>query len=988
MIALSLTVVRGTAQREQAIRVNKYTQSSGLSSFGIRKIICDHFGFLWIGTQDGLNRFDGSHFAVFNKGLAKNGLLGFDVRDLIEMPARDELIAMTGTGGINVINTVTGTVTRSFSTNYSDENVWNRCMVLAGGEFWLGTNNGIYLYNANTGAMERSIELPFQKRKSDDLFSVTKILEDRFNRIWCFVDDYGVVVYRAADKKVVAKFDLSELALPAETSFSDAVLVGDTTMLIGSFKGMRRLELREQGGIAVDRSGMNPALYGGEIYCIGVAGNSVYVGMNSGLSRWDRHLATGVRFMEEEDPLAENWLMSVGVLYLKGDVCWLGCKNGLGYSRMDLPALGAYFYDRNSNQKLDDVFSLLSIGSSGLLVGLEHGLKLVDTKTSAFMPIDSIKTFYGLQRVPDGNVLASTEKETLVLHNGRLNPISQFYEEFSGLDHVTYNSAIYYGDSLEVLGTESPNGLVLWNYRGRHVRNISTGTEPNNISSNTVNSLFRDSLSRLWVLSDNIISIYDDHFRRLSELVYKDRAGKPVPYYFCMCETKDDYWICTYGEGILKVNKKSLQLERTFSVKDGLSNNGVYKIFNYRNQYLVITSNNGVSMYELASGKFYNVYREDGLHGNNFEENVGVFCDSVIYAGGLHGVSRIWPSRFASDTVAPALFFSSIKVERRSGVIDTSNLRMQDFSIPSDRLQTTVGFSALSYMNPSRVEFAYKIQELKGDWIQLGNQHFVNLIGLEPGKYTLVVKAKNADGVWSEPRSLILDFLPAWYQTLWFELLVGAVIAAILYLFYRYRIGQVRKQQRIRREIANDLHDDLGSTLTTVKILAQIAKRSPGDIKNLDQIEDSVSLASTGLRDMIWVLDDARDSLKDFMERIKAFLMPITIAKSIQLELGIVGESTDRLLSKAEKRNLLMIVKETVNNCIKYSDCQTIRIQAKLVDKKICLSIYDDGKGFDCGEPTEGNGLKNIGYRARQIHYSVKVVSRVGEGTVIEVSQG
>lgn len=958
-----------------------------MSSFNIRKIIRDRFGFLWVGTQDGLNRFDGSHFAVFNKGLAVNSLLGFDVRDLIELPDKDELIALTGTGGINVINTVTNSVTRSIAATYKDENVWNTGVVLAGNDLWLGTGNGVYIYDYASGKQLMSPTIPFYKRKVDDLFGVSRILQDEYHHVWCFVDDYGIAVFNTSDRKLLRKIDLSELGLSSQTQFNDVLALDDTTLLIGTDKGMRRVVFDQQGVVKDKSQGISPVLYSGEIYSVGMSGGSIYVGMNSGLYAWDNYLTSYIRYREEQDLLDENWLMSVKVLYLKDNIVWLGCKNGLAYSKMEAPVITSFFFDQATRQKLDDVFALLPLNNSELLVGLEHGLKIVNTATGVFRTIDTINTFYGLQRGPDNNILASTEKETLILHNDRLKPISKYYKEFSGIDHIQYNSLIDYGDSLAALGTESPNGLVIWNYRKHLVRIVSTGTEPQNISSNTVNSLYRDSISRLWVLSDNIISVYNDRFRRLTELKYQDKSGGSIPYYFCMCETKENYWICAYGAGILKVNKKDLHLEKIYAIKDGLCNNGVYKIFNYREQYLVVTSNNGMSMYDLKTERFYSFYKEDGLHGNNFEENVGAIYDSIVYAGGLHGVSRIRPAGFVVNTRPPVLFFSSIKVDRQSGTIDTSNLLMQEFAVPSDHLQTTIGFSALSYTNPSRVIFAYKVRELKGDWIQLGNQHFVNLIGLEPGTYTLFVKAMNEDGVWCEPVKLTLRFLPKWYQTIWFELLVFGLVASVFYLFYRYRIGQVRKQQQIRREIANDLHDDLGSTLTTVKLLAQIAKRSPEKEEHLDQIEGSLVIASTGLRDLIWVLDDARDSLKDFIERIKSFVLPITTAKGILLDLGINGDPDERMLSKAEKRNLLMIVKESVNNSIKYAECHTIRIQARSVDKKLSLTIGDDGKGFDSNGISEGNGLRNISYRAQQIHYSVKIVSHFGKGTVIELSQ-
>ncbi len=211
------------------------------------------------------------------------------------------------------------------------------------------------------------------------------------------------------------------------------------------------------------------------------------------------------------------------------------------------------------------------------------------------------------------------------------------------------------------------------------------------------------------------------------------------------------------------------------------------------------------------------------------------------------------------------------------------------------------------------------------------------------------------------------------------------LLAGLFYALYRYRIAQYRKQQQIRREIANDLHDDLGSTLTTVKMLTQVARRSAEKRNHFDQIEHSITTASSGLRDMIWVLDDAKDSLRDFIDRLGTILLPVATAKNIHLDFKIEPELDDWRLTKAEKRNLLMVIKEAVNNSVKYSDRCNIRMHACLESKKVSLSINDDGKGFDPAAVSDGNGLKNIRYRARQIHYSVRIASKPGVGTEIHL---
>jgi signal transduction histidine kinase len=304
--------------------------------------------------------------------------------------------------------------------------------------------------------------------------------------------------------------------------------------------------------------------------------------------------------------------------------------------------------------------------------------------------------------------------------------------------------------------------------------------------------------------------------------------------------------------------------------------------------------------------------------------------------------------------------------------------------VPSDFQQTTISFSGINYSNPSRTSYAYRIKELDNNWVSLGTQNFVNLIGLSPNTYTLEVKAANEDGVWCEPKTLTLIFLPKWYQTAWFKAAIILFVVGIFYGFYRLRMSQIKKQQQIRHEIASDLHDDLGATLNSVKIFTNLAEASPNKAEYFHQIKESINTAYSGLRDMIWVLDDTGDAVEDLLKRIRQFAQPFANANNIHVHYS--ADSADILeLNKTEKRNLLLIAKEAINNCIKYANCKNINVAFTKEDRKIKLVMKDDGCGFDEKEITHGYGLKNIRERAKQINYAASIHSEKGQGTTIVV---
>ena len=199
----------------------------------------------------------------------------------------------------------------------------------------------------------------------------------------------------------------------------------------------------------------------------------------------------------------------------------------------------------------------------------------------------------------------------------------------------------------------------------------------------------------------------------------------------------------------------------------------------------------------------------------------------------------IYPQNLISNPEPPQLYLDNIKIETKQTSFDSSNLYFSHYMVPNDFLQATVSFSGINYSNPSRTSYAYRIKEEGEKWIDLGTQNFVPLIGFSPGTYTLEVKAANEDNVWCEPKTLMLTFLPKWYQTWWFDLLVGLAVASLLYGFYRYRLMQIRKQHQIRKEIAEDLHDDIGATLNSVKIFTHLAETSKGNKKYFANIKEA-----------------------------------------------------------------------------------------------------------------------------------------------------
>ena len=333
------------------------------------------------------------------------------------------------------------------------------------------------------------------------------------------------------------------------------------------------------------------------------------------------------------------------------------------------------------------------------------------------------------------------------------------------------------------------------------------------------------------------------------------------------------------------------------------------------------------------------------------------------------------------------MYISNIIIETQAGQQEISDLEMKSVILPRNLLQATVYFSALNYSNPKRTTYNYRIKGQHNEWVKLGTQNFVNLIGLKPDDYILQVKAFNEDGLASEIKEIQLVFLPKWYQTTWFKILLIVLVVGIAYALYKIRINQLKKEKEIRTHLASDLHDDLGSTLNSVKVYANMAMLEKENNKYLEKIKESTQEAISGVRDIIWILDDKKDSMEHLVTRISLFAVSLCDAGGISFHSQLSESLRNYKLGKEEKRNLYMIIKEAVNNSIKYAKGTLIHLAIDNKENKLTIKIVDDGIGFEKDKITEGNGLTNIMNRSIQIGYKATIISQPGQGSTIQLEK-
>lgn len=996
LMALFFLSAHVKAQRAFPVTaVKKITVPDGLSGANVTKIIQDKYGFFWFATQDGLSKFDGKKITVYKKSNSgKHQILGNDIKGIAEDRENDKIWLISAYGGINAIDLKTGTVSNAVTFQVSDTGVKNlglRKLVLNNGILWMGSYNEFILYDIRKNVLKKAEVpvIPGIKRPAN--LCIDYIHIDKYENAWIFIRDYGIAVYSCRTLKQTGSVQIRKFEPNApgkEFLFSCVDETADDHLLVGSTAGVFDISFNASGnGEVKQNSPVSKIKTNDEIFssCLDEKNTYWYSTIN-GLYTFNLANGEQGKIADAADSVKNAWFKKCyAINTTKYNQLIVGSYSGVGMYNLDEPPFEPFYQTGFQNKNFLRVFCPFARNDSEVYCACENGIYQVNIKEKTSRTIQLGKSYSTVYEMPDNKIVFSGSSGTIVLNNDLVTELEKNYKELAPLAKEYIKSIAKLNDSVIIFGLDS-KGLYKWNFAKRTLEGIKMEGGKHDYQSTIVNKVICARSGGVIVLSDDyILATAPDGTDKRYYQLKNPRSGERIGILLDICETDEHYWIAAYGTGVIQLSK-NFEIQKIFTEADGLSNTGVYKLMSGNANTIVVTSNNGISIINGKTNAVKKYFEDDGLHSSFFEEGSMSKFGNNFYAGGEKGFSVIAPEKLLQNARPPVVYINQVSYSTAMNTLnDSFNLTLNRISLPNNVLQTKIFFSGINHKRPGKIEFRYRIAEINSDWIDNGDQDFVTLIGLSPGTYHLQVKAANEDGVWSEPKELILEFLPKWYQTWWFKMLVFLATAGIIYAFYRYRIAQIKKQHEIRKNIATDLHDDLGSTLNSVKVFTNLAISGVKQEESLQQIKDNLNEATMGLRDMIWVLDDSLDTVDELVTRLKQFAIPVASASNIQADIKAATEVNGQKLTKEEKRNLFLVCKEAINNSIKYSGATQINVEIKPAGKKIQISITDNGKGFNVEEVKKGYGLKNMQYRAGQVKYKTSLLSSPGNGTQVEI---
>lgn len=459
-------------------------------------------------------------------------------------------------------------------------------------------------------------------------------------------------------------------------------------------------------------------------------------------------------------------------------------------------------------------------------------------------------------------------------------------------------------------------------------------------------------------------------------------------------------WVGTEGGGLNKLTISSGEFTH-YTTHTGLPNDVVNGIMADSQKTLWLSTNNGLCHFDPQTEEIWSYNQKDGLAGNEY--NRYEYCHSAngeLYFGGVHGWTHFNPDHFYAEERESTLLIDALRLMNRpiefnsNSTILTSPLEITDELIfDHTEKMITFCFTLLDLTSPGKNKFSYKLDGFSEKWIDAGDLAEATFTGLGPGEYCLHVIGRNSRGVWNQdPTSLRFTVLTPWWATWWFRLLVISLVLALLYAFYRYRLEQLLRMERMRNRIAQDLHDEIGSAISSISLFGSVLKNTIGkNPEKADQIIERITTYSSRIgermNDMVWTIKPDNDSFEHVVNRMRAFAVDLAESKGIGLKFEVDSTIETLMLSMDIRKHVYLIFKESVNNAIKYAQCTELSVRVKLEGNQFVLHIKDNGIGFDLGEVEAarpsfgGNGLKGMRRRAQSLNGKLHIETWPNKGT-------
>jgi signal transduction histidine kinase/ligand-binding sensor domain-containing protein len=994
------------------IRFQRLSAGTGLSQTRVAWLVQDKVGFMWFGTQYGLNRYDGYKSKVFKHEPGRPDSLSC-------VYVRSLFVGRAGTLWVGCDRFLDrfDAATETFKhyriyPEIPDElpTPIERIGEDHEGILWLATAKGLYGFDPTSGRSTRYSHNP------DDPSSIAAnrinvAAEDREGRLWVASADgldqldsrTGKVLRRAPFHAEVSQFHEDENGIFWMTR-------GDPSCTLASWN----LQTDRVKCHSLDYSLKGIRLKAFISEMVESRNGTMWLGSTAGLLKFDRTNNKVIRY--HNNPIDRESLEADNLIFLYQDhegniwTCFQAAEPNF-FSEQP-PAFQNFTYQRGSlvNPLVTSIYEdrkgILWIGSMGGLNRIDRrkGTNLVPAGSGVSNEILSILedregvlfcgTFHqGLQEIKWNTGEVSRYPRRLPLHFS--NPIMQLIYDRAG----TLWAAMYGG-----VGRLDPA-------TGRFV--VYT---PENQNTIQYTKITEDREGFLWLGAQSGLQRFDPRTGQFT--IYQHKPDDPESLsdnrvnavHF---DRQGTLWAGTQ-DGLSKFDRQTGTFKNYYE-KDGLAGDVVSCMQEDRNGVLWMGTNKGLSGFDPHAQRFRNFSAADGLPGQDLT-GWGTCSQSrsgEMFFGGFSGATTFYPDKLVNSSFVPRIVLTDFRLSGNpvrigaGSVLKQSITRTDSITLSHQQNIFSIEFSALSFFNAETNRYRYKLDGLDQGWHEVGSDERIAVYTTLPAAtYTFEVQGATGRGPWSQPGAMLrIEILPAWYQTLWFRSICVTAFLLLLWAIYLLRLNQLRQQfsaaleARVgeRTRIARELHDTLLQSFQGLLLVFQTVSNvlpAPDEAKR--RMEHALAQASDAItegRDAVHELRSGGSNTVDLGEAINKFGKDLLgdATTETQPEFSVQVEGAPRPLDPLIRDEVYRIGVESLRNAVHHANARRIEVEIRYSEDGLRLRIRDDGKGIDPvvlgQEHIAGHwGLRGMRERAKLIGGTFEIWSQLGTGTEAELA--
>ena len=952
-----------------------WTTANGLPQNTVTGVVQTPDGYLWLATFDGLARFDGVRFTIFDKGNTK-GILNnrfsqlFVDKDGINWAATENGVVTVYRGGAFISYQPPETFSSSI-TIVSDA-VGNAVIATTDGYFYLHDGkfiptadqkeNAKRFFYGKSGAKWTFEQNGVSRLKDGQTTNYALDLPSDYLNLaissLAYEDNQGALWIRFKDK----------LCRLAEAKIS--------TFTTNEIPALKELNLQT---IFDDAEGSVWFVFGTANPNAQIDGQLVRF-KNGQFTSYNLDKSVGA---------------SIGITDREGNF-WLATSTGLKRLRQKLITTLSVKDGLNSNE----VYPLLQTKQGDIFIGTVQGVnryregKITDLglKYTGGFPL----YMRGLWEEAPAQVWLGYQGE---------GGFGRFEEPASvrriGKNDTPNGATDFASDREGNIWIATEDGL----YKYKDDAEIAHYTTKDGLHNDKIITIHFDRDQNLW------LGTYDGltQFKAGKFINYNDVENSPKGFVRAIYEDADGVlWFGTYGDGLVRYKDGKFF---NYRVEDGLFNNGVFAILEDERGNFWMSSNRGIhrvgkqELNDFADGKIPKLnsvsYDEaDGML--NIECNGGRLPSAIKTKDGkfwfptMGGVAIVDPNAERVNPLPPKVVIESVSLDRKT---IAPQLLQSTIELKPGQSNIAIEYTGLSLIKSEQIKFRYKLEGLEENWVEAGTKRTVDYSYLSAGTYTFRVIAANANGVWNnEGTAIRITVHPYFYQTWWFIGLLALALAALIWWIYHIRVSRLRaiakaktlfsrqlieSQERERKRLASELHDGLGQSLVVIKNRAMLGIKKGDDKARVARELGIISESATQALDEVRAItNNLRPQLLDHLGLTKAITSMLRKLDGV-IEIESEIDNIDKIFNENEEISIYRIVQESLNNVIKHANATKAVVNIKRTESQVLLKIEDNGKGFEVENVSSGLGLIGLKERSQLLNGELQVNSKIGEGTKI-----